>query len=97
MFEIAFPIPPMGCPSSARSAISASIFDSSVSRNSTLCRLVNRRWPSQYFSASSANLRIRFVPSSRGEPARTVNSLSPDSPTWTITPGLRISWYFHFP
>ena len=29
--------------------------------------------------------------------ARTVKSLSPDSATWTITPGLRISWYFHFP
>ena len=31
--------------------------------------------------------------SRRGEAARTVKSLSPDSPTCTITPGLRISWY----
>ena len=35
--------------------------------------------------------------SRRGEAARTVKSLSPDSPTCTITPGLRISWYFHLP
>ena len=31
------------------------------------------------------------------EAARTVYSLSPVSETCTITPGLRISWYFHLP
>ena len=43
----------------------------SSSRNSTLLRLVKRRYPPQYLSASSANLRSVWMLSRRGEPART--------------------------
>ena len=47
--------------------------------------------PPQYLSARSANWRSLMMPSKRGDAVRTVKSLSPDSATWTITPGLRIS------
>ena len=43
------------------------------------------------------NLRIVWMLSKRGEPARTVYSLSPDSATWHRTPGAMFSWYFHLP
>ena len=90
-------MPPTGIPSFARSAIRGSMFFCSPVMNSTLLRLVKRRWPSQYFSARFARSRTKSVLTRRGEAARTVKILSPLSATWTITPGLSVSWYFQVP
>jgi hypothetical protein len=67
--------------------MSGSTFFSSVTRNSTLLRLVKRRCPPAYLSARSAYQRMVSMAMRRGEAARTVQSLSPVSPTCNSTPG----------
>src|SRR5450631_2500420 len=97
MLLIEFLVPPTGKPSCVISAVRGAMLAGSVSRNSTLLRLVKRRYPPVYLSARLANWRIVWILSRRGEPTRTVYSLSPDSATWHRTPGATDSWYFHFP
>src|SRR5208337_3348299 len=93
------PVPPTGnqLPRERSSPRSGWSFVLSLTRNSTLFLVVQRRYPPQYLSARSHSSPIYAVLTRRAEPIRTEYNSAPDSDTCTRTPGSRISWYFHLP
>src|SRR5574342_952066 len=92
MLVMAGPVPPTGYPSFSRRAMRGSTLPPSESRNSTLLRLVKRRYPPQNSSAMAAKSRSVSMLMRRGVAARTDHSFAPECATWTSTPALGFSW-----